>query len=81
MPGLARAFVDGGASGVVSPEVAVPQDMAGWVTGMLLARLAAGFSAGEALRQTRWEMLGRGNVMGLGYTLHAGADLLARPRG
>jgi hypothetical protein len=55
--------------------------MAGWVTGMLLARLAAGFSAGEALRQTRWEMLGRGNVMGLAYTLHAGADLRARPRG
>jgi hypothetical protein len=79
MPGLVRAFVDGGASAVISPEVAVPQDMAGWVTGMVLARLAAGFSAGEALRLTRWEMLGRGNVMGLAYTLHGGADLRLRP--
>ncbi|MDT7789356.1 MAG: hypothetical protein QOF58_7775 [Pseudonocardiales bacterium] len=79
MPGLVRAFVDGGASAVISPEVAVPQDMAGWVTGMVLARLAAGFGAGEALRQTRWEMLSRGNVMGLAYTLHGGADLRARP--
>ena len=70
--------MDGGASGVISPEVAVPQDMAGWVTGMVLARLAAGFSAGEALRLTRWEMLSRGNVMGLAYTLHAGADLRLR---
>ena len=78
MTGLVRPFVDGGASGVISPEVAVPQDMAGWVTGMVLARLAAGFSAGEALRLTRWEMLSRGNVMGLAYTLHAGADLRLR---
>ncbi|MEU0878545.1 hypothetical protein ABZ345_08115 [Lentzea sp. NPDC005914] len=79
MPGLVRAFADGGASGVISPEVAVPQDMAGWVTGMVLARLAAGFPAGEALRQTRWEMLSRGNVLGIAYTLYGGADLRARP--
>jgi hypothetical protein len=76
--GLVRAFVRHGAAGVISPEVAVPQDMAGWVTGMVLARLAAGSGAGEALRQTRWEMLGRGNVMGLAYTLNAGADLRLR---
>ncbi|MGW4212497.1 hypothetical protein ACWEIJ_31220 [Lentzea sp. NPDC004789] len=78
MPGLVRPFVDGGASAVISPEVAVPQDMAGWVTGMVLARLAAGFSAGDALRLTRWEMLSRGNIMGLAYTLHGGADLRVR---
>ncbi|KOV79279.1 hypothetical protein [Nocardia sp. NRRL S-836] len=75
---LVRAFVRHGAAGVLSPEVAVPQDMAGWVTGMVLARLAAGFGAGEALRQTRWEMLGRGNVLGLAYTLNASADLRLR---
>lgn len=81
MAGLARAFVAGGASGVLSPETAVPQDMAGWVTGMVLARLAAGFTAGEALRQTRWEMISRGNVLGLAYTLHGGADLRLRAGG
>jgi hypothetical protein len=78
MNGLVRSFVEHGASGVISPEVAVPQDMAGWVTGMLLSRLAAGVSAGEALRQVRWEMLSRGNVMGLAYALHGSADLRAR---
>lgn len=77
--GLVRAFVEHGAAGVISPEVTVGQDMAGWVTGMLLVRLAAGCTAGDAVRQTRWEMLGRGNVLGLAYTLHAGADLRARP--
>jgi hypothetical protein len=79
MDRLVRAFVDGGASGVISPEVAVPQDMAGWVTGLVLARLAAGLTAGEALRSARWEMISRGNVMGLAYTLHGGADLRLRP--
>ncbi|GAA3660470.1 hypothetical protein GCM10022267_53360 [Lentzea roselyniae] len=78
MAGLVRAFAEGGASGVISPEAAVPHDMAGWVTGMVLARLAAGFSAGAALRLTRWEMISRGNVMGLAYTLHGGADLRLR---
>ncbi|MEV6716043.1 hypothetical protein AB0M48_28825 [Lentzea sp. NPDC051208] len=78
MNGLVRSFVEHGASGVISPEVAVPQDMAGWVTGMLLSRLAAGISAGEALRQVRWEMLSRGNVLGLAYALHGSADLRAR---
>ncbi|NKE62641.1 hypothetical protein FXN61_40310 [Lentzea sp. PSKA42] len=73
---LVDAFVNqAGAAGVICPEVAVDQGMAGWVSGMVLARLAEGMSAGEALRRTRWEMLGRGNVMGLAYTLHAGADL------
>ncbi|MDX3663479.1 hypothetical protein PV646_39865 [Streptomyces sp. ID05-26A] len=78
MAGLVRSFVEHGASAVVCPEEAVPQDMAGWVTGMLLARLAAGVSAGEALRQVRWEMLSRGNVMGLAYALHGSADLRMR---
>lgn len=76
---LVDAFVNGaGAAGVICPEVAVDQGMAGWVSGMLLARLAEGMPAGEALRQTRWEMLGRGNVLGLAYALHAGADLRLR---
>ncbi|MGW6444969.1 hypothetical protein [Lentzea sp. NPDC055074] len=78
MADLVRSFVEHGASAVVCPEEAVPQDMAGWVTGMLLARLAAGVGAGEALRQVRWEMLSRGNVFGLAYVVHGSADLRAR---
>jgi hypothetical protein len=76
---LVDVFVNqAGAAGVICPEVAVDQGMAGWVSGMLLARLAEGMPAGEALRRTRWEMLGRGNVLGLAYALHAGADLRLR---
>ncbi|HUQ59730.1 hypothetical protein [Lentzea sp.] len=76
---LVDAFVNqAGAAGVICPEVAVDQGMAGWVSGMLLARLAGGMAAGEAVRQTRWEMLSRGNVLGLALTLHAGADLRLR---
>ncbi|WP_330274084.1 hypothetical protein OG205_46460 [Lentzea sp. NBC_00516] len=78
MGSLVPSFVEHGASGVISPEVAVPQDMAGWVTGMVLSRLASGLSAGEALRQVRWEMLSRGNVIGLAYALHGSADLRLR---
>ncbi|MDX8147155.1 hypothetical protein SK854_33935 [Lentzea sp. BCCO 10_0061] len=78
MGSLVSSFVEHGASGVISPEVAVPQDMAGWVTGMVLSRLASGLSAGEALRQVRWEMLSRGNVMGLAYGLCGSADLRVR---
>ncbi|MFJ8964540.1 hypothetical protein ACIRG5_34635 [Lentzea sp. NPDC102401] len=78
MGSLVPSFVEHGASGVISPEVAVPQDMAGWVTGMVLSRLASGLSAGEALRQVRWEMLSRGNVMGLAYALYGSADLRVR---
>ncbi|MFD5829285.1 hypothetical protein [Lentzea sp. NPDC060358] len=76
---LVDAFVNrAGAAGVICPEVPVDQGMAGWVSGMLLARLAGGMPAGEAVRQTRWEMLSRGNVLGLALTLHAGADLRLR---
>ncbi|SDH20224.1 hypothetical protein SAMN05216553_117189 [Lentzea fradiae] len=76
---LVDALVNGaGAAGVICPEVPVDQGMAGWAGGMLLARLAGGMPAGEAVRQTRWEMLGRGNVLGLALTLHAGADLRLR---
>lgn len=78
MDKLASVLVQHGAAGVLSPEVEVDQVMAGWVTGMVLARLAAGASAGDAVRQTRWEMLSRGNVLGLAYTLRAGADLRLR---
>ena len=48
-----------------------PAGHGGLGDGMVLTRLAVGASAGEALRQTRWEMLSRGNVMGLAYALRA----------
>jgi hypothetical protein len=41
--------------------------------------LVSGASVGAALRTLRWEMLGRGNVMGLAYTLYCVAALRLRP--
>ncbi len=68
-----------GAAGVIGTEVTIEQGMAGWATGLLLQRLTNGASAGQALRDMRWTMLARGNVMGLAYTLYAVADLRLRP--
>jgi hypothetical protein len=35
---------------------------------------------GQALRDLRWHMIARGNVMGLAYTLYAVAGLRLRPQ-
>ena len=64
---------------VVGDEVSVEQGMAGWVMEMLLRLLVDGASAGDALREVRWRMIGRGNTMGLAYTLYGSAGLRLRP--
>jgi hypothetical protein len=68
-----------GAAGVIGTEVSVEQGMAGWVMEMLLRLLVDGASAGDALREVRWRMIGRGNAMGLAYTLYGAAGLRLRP--
>lgn len=68
-----------GAAGVIGTEVSVEQGMAGWVMEMLLRLLVDGASAGAALRAVRWRMIGRGNAMGLAYTLYGAAGLRLRP--
>lgn len=68
-----------GAAGVLGTEVTVEQGMAGWAMTGFLRSLVDGASAGQALRELRWRMLGRGNVMGLAYTLYAVAGLRLRP--
>jgi hypothetical protein len=72
---------DAGASGVLGTEVAVEQGMAGWVAHLLLRRLATdNADIGTALREVRWEMLERGNVMGLAYTPFCVSGLRMRPQ-
>ncbi|HWO62238.1 MAG TPA: CHAT domain-containing protein [Umezawaea sp.] len=68
-----------GAAGVVGTEVTVEQGMAGWAMTRFLRLLLDGDGAGQALREVRWRMINRGNVMGLAYTLYAVAGLRLRP--
>jgi hypothetical protein len=70
-----------GASGVIGTEITVEQGLAGWVMEQLLALLIDGASAGQALRQVRWQLINRGNVLGLAYTLYCVAGLRLRPQG
>ena len=68
-----------GAAGVVGTEISIEQGMAGAAMSRFCQLLVSGASVGAALRTLRWEMLGRGNVMGLAYTLYCVAALRLRP--
>jgi hypothetical protein len=80
------SFVDAfanraGAAGVIGTEITIEQGMAGWAVEQLLLLLVDGASAGQALRALRWQMINRGNVLGLAYTLYCVAGLRLRPQG
>jgi hypothetical protein len=77
------AFADHArASGVVGTEVTLEQGLAGWAMELMLAALARGATVGNAIREVRWAMLRRGNVMGFAYTPYCLANLvLRRPLG
>jgi hypothetical protein len=68
-----------GAAGVVGTEITVEQGFACLVGELLLPLLAVGLSVGEALRSVRWDLLHRGNVLGLAYTSFCLANLTLRP--
>jgi hypothetical protein len=67
------------ASGVVGTEVTLEQGLAGWAMELMLAALARGTTVGNAIREVRWAMLRRGNVMGFAYTPYCLANLALRP--
>ncbi|MEO6090471.1 MAG: hypothetical protein ABIQ18_45960 [Umezawaea sp.] len=69
-----------GAAGVIGTEVTMEQGMAGWAMARFLRLLVDGATVGQALRDLRWHMIARGNVMGLAYTLYAVAGLRLRPQ-
>lgn len=68
------------ASGVVGTEVMLEQGLAGWAMELMLAALARGAAVGDAIREVRWAMLRRGNVMGFAYTAYCMANLALRQR-
>jgi CHAT domain-containing protein len=67
--GFVPAFVrSAGASGVVGTETAIDQDVANIAGELLIEHLLSGATVGAAIRAMRWQMLAKGNVMGLTYT-------------
>ena len=76
---FADAFVGkAGASGMVGTEVALDQGVASLFMERFLTGFVAGASAGEALRAARWDLVRRGNVMGLAYTAYCLSNLRIR---
>jgi hypothetical protein len=70
-----NAFVYAGASGVIGTEIGVQVPLAIEVAERLFEKLVAGLPVGVALYQVRWELVNKGNLLGLAYTLYALADL------
>ena len=74
-----KAFTNrAGAAGVIGTEITIDQGVAGWAMQLFLTAIAKGATVGMALRETRWTMLRRGNVMGFAYTPYCLAGLTLR---
>jgi HEAT repeat protein len=67
------------AAGSVGTEVALTQPVATEAMECFLTLLANGQSAAASIRAMRWQLLAKGNVMGLAYTLYAYGGLTMRP--
>jgi hypothetical protein len=77
---FATSFVQSAnAAGVVGTEITLEQGFAAWAGEELLGLLASGLSVGQALHRLRWNLLRRGNVLGLAYTPFCLANLTLRP--
>jgi hypothetical protein len=77
--GFVDAFVSrAGAAGVIGTEITIDQGVASWAMELFLTALSQGASVGMALRQTRWAMFRRGNLMGFAYTPYCLANLSLR---
>lgn len=73
---FASAFVQSpGAAGVLATEVTMEQGLAAHAMSAFVTAWGSGLGVGEALRRMRWQLLARGNVMGLAYSPYCDADL------
>ncbi|WP_298240583.1 CHAT domain-containing protein [uncultured Bradyrhizobium sp.] len=61
---------DGGASGAIGTEIPVYEDLAAEFASLFLRRFLTGKTAGAAMLESRLEMLGRLNPLGIAYTLY-----------
>jgi hypothetical protein len=69
------SFADAGASGIVGTEINVQLPLAAAVAEALLNKLAKGEAIGAAMHQIRWDLVNKGNLLGLAYTLNCMANL------
>jgi hypothetical protein len=70
-------FADSGASGVIGTEVNVVLPIAVEVAESLLSKVAGKKSLGISMQELRWDLVNKGNLIGLAYTLYCMADLTA----
>jgi hypothetical protein len=70
-------FGGAGAAGIIGTEVGVQLRVATEVAERLLGKLVASEEApvGQAMRELRWELANKGNLLGLCYTAYGLADL------
>lgn len=71
------AFATAGASGVVGTDISVQLPVAIDIGERLIGKLLGpeGRKIGEALREVRWDLANRGNLLGLCYSAYGQADL------
>jgi hypothetical protein len=60
---------------VLGTEVSVVLPLAVEVAELFFDHLAAGLNVGQSLREVRWELANKGNLLGLAYTMYCLADL------
>lgn len=79
LSGFVDAFANrAGAAGVVGTEITIDQGIASWAMGLFFDAVCQGATVGMALRQARWAMFGRGNLMGFAYTPYCLGNLALR---
>ncbi|HEX6748363.1 MAG TPA: CHAT domain-containing protein [Longimicrobium sp.] len=78
-PGRLLNFVStfgfAGAAGVIGTEISVQLPVAIEAADLLLGALVRGAAADDALREMRWALADKGNLLGLAYTMYALAGL------
>jgi hypothetical protein len=73
---LVTAFVDGvGAAGVIATEITLDAGLAAPAIELFLRPLFSGATVAAAIRDMRWALLARGNLLGLAYSPYCDAGL------
>jgi len=70
-----EAFGWCGAAGLIGTEISIPEGLARAFARGFLERFRVGRPVGQALREQRFDLLGRRNLLGLAYTSYCLSDL------
>ena len=72
---LVEVFINQYAAGVIGTEISVDQRLAAEVAETFFHHLSLNCTVGESLRAMRFQLLAKGNLLGLAYTPYCSADL------